>query len=243
MNRIGTVESLWRYPVKSMRGEEVAKMFISFSGVHGDRLFAFRSSAGPANFPYLTARNQPAMILYRPRFRDSAKTAAPADLMVEVATPDGQTLAIDDPGLLRALGDGLDKDHHLSLLRSERAMTDCQPVSMLSLQTVQKLAEETGLPLDKRRFRANIYMNLADGQAFEEDRWVGHSLRVGSTVVVTILQRDTRCIMITIDPDNAEKTAAVLKTVAQAHQGMAGIYATVTAEGFVCPGDAVELLN
>ena len=68
MKIIGRVESLWRYPVKSMRGEELAEAFAGFAGVYGDRLFAFRSSASPKGFPYLTAREQHELLRYRPRF-------------------------------------------------------------------------------------------------------------------------------------------------------------------------------
>ena len=35
---IGKVESLWRYPVKSMRGEELSEAFVGFAGIYGDRL-------------------------------------------------------------------------------------------------------------------------------------------------------------------------------------------------------------
>jgi uncharacterized protein YcbX len=77
MSTIGTVESLWRYPVKSMRGEELAEMFAGFAGVYGDRLFAFKSSASPAGFPYLTAREQNQMLRYQPRFRHPGKAARP----------------------------------------------------------------------------------------------------------------------------------------------------------------------
>ena len=56
MKVAGHVESLWRYPVKSMRGEELPEAFIGFSGVYGDRVYAFRSSAATAGFPNLTAR-------------------------------------------------------------------------------------------------------------------------------------------------------------------------------------------
>jgi uncharacterized protein len=55
MSIIGKVDSLWRYPVKSMRGEELDEAFAGFSGIYGDRLFAFKSSASPKGFPYLTA--------------------------------------------------------------------------------------------------------------------------------------------------------------------------------------------
>src|SRR5260370_1325551 len=58
MSVAGKVDSLWRYPVKSMRGEELEGAFVGFSGVYGDRLFAFRSTAAPKGFPYLTGREQ-----------------------------------------------------------------------------------------------------------------------------------------------------------------------------------------
>ena len=64
MNMIGTVESLWRYPVKSMRGEEMEEMFAGYAGVYGDRLFAFESSASPKGFPFFTGREQRQMIRY-----------------------------------------------------------------------------------------------------------------------------------------------------------------------------------
>ena len=65
MSTIGTVESLWRYPVKSMRGEELAEVFAGYAGVYGDRLFAFESSAGRKGFPFFTGREQRQMIRYR----------------------------------------------------------------------------------------------------------------------------------------------------------------------------------
>src|SRR5215813_9721091 len=114
MSMVGRVDSLWRYPVKSMRGEELDEAFAGFSGIYGDRLFAFRSSASPKGFPYLTAREQRAFLQYRPRFRYPDKAARPInlaeaesmapgvtpvfaeppDLMVEIEAPTGETLAI-----------------------------------------------------------------------------------------------------------------------------------------------------
>ena len=80
MSIVGTVESLWRYPVKSMRGEELDEMFAGYSGVYGDRLFAFKSSASPKGFPYLTGREQRQMLRYRPRFRQPDKAARSINL-------------------------------------------------------------------------------------------------------------------------------------------------------------------
>jgi hypothetical protein len=105
------------------------------------------------------------------------------------------------------------------------------------------LAEETGTPIDKRRFRANVYVDLTSAQGFAENEFVGKSLRIGPKAIVTVLERDARCMMITLDPDTGEKTPAILKKVAQAHEGMAGVYGAVMVEGMLHKGDPVELLD
>ncbi len=76
----GKVHSLWRYPVKSMRGEELETAFLGFAGVDGDRVLAFTSSGGPEGFPWLTGRERPSMLLYSPRFRHPAAAEGPANL-------------------------------------------------------------------------------------------------------------------------------------------------------------------
>jgi uncharacterized protein YcbX len=260
---VGKVESLWRYPVKSMRGEELEEMFAGYAGVYGDRLFAFASSASPKGFPYFTGRDQRQMIRYHARFRNPEKAAQPVNLseaeklspnlnpisanapemMIDVETPDGKTFAIDDPALIDNLRLSIDGKHELILLRSDKAITDCRPLSIFAVQTAKKLGEETGVAVDKRRFRANVYVDLTSADGFAEDEFVGRSLRIGSKVTVAVLQRDARCMMITLDPDTAEKTPAILKAVAQAHEGMAGVYGAVLAEGMIRKGDPVELVN
>ncbi|MDQ3012745.1 MAG: MOSC domain-containing protein [Acidobacteriota bacterium] len=265
MSAIGKVDSVWRYPVKSMRGEELDQAFVGFSGVYGDRLFAFASSASPKGFPYLTGREQQQMIRYRPRFRDPEKAAQPlnlteanalspgltalhanaADLALDVGTPSGGTLAIEDPALIRMLGEGIGHAHVLTLLRSDIAMTDCRPVSLFSIQTARQLEQELGVAVDQRRFRANLYLDFdsaTDFGGFGEDALVGRSLRIGSEAVIHILKRDSRCKMITLDPDTGISNPDFLRQVAQAHDGMAGVYGAVLVEGTVKKGDAVELM-
>jgi hypothetical protein len=63
-----------------MHGEELEKAFLGFSGVYGDRLFAFKSFAAPKGFPYLTGREQEEMLLYRPRFRHPERAVKPPNL-------------------------------------------------------------------------------------------------------------------------------------------------------------------
>ena len=152
-------------------------------------------------------------------------------------------LAIDDPGLLRELAEGPENGHSLTLLRSERSMTDCRPISLFSLQTARQLGEEVGAVLDKRRFRANVYLDLGDPNGFSENGLVGRKVRIGSKVVVSVLERDPRCQMITLDPVTATPNPEILRRVAQAHEGMAGVYAAVLVEGTIRAGDPVEVLD
>ena len=110
MHLAGRVESVWRYPVKSMRGEALPEAFVGFAGLYGDRVYAFRSSAAPKGFPYLTGREQGLMLRCRAAFRhpermrtppnlaDAEKLGPgitplypePGDLMADVATPSGE---------------------------------------------------------------------------------------------------------------------------------------------------------
>jgi len=261
MTIVGKVDSLWRYPVKSMRGEELNEAFASYSGIYGDRVFAFRSSANHKGFPYFTAREQRRLLQYRPRFRYPDKATRPinlveaesrnanplvadlAELVVDVETPDGKTVAINDPTLIDMLRADVDQKHQVTLMQSQRAMTDCRPVSVFSLQSAQQLAEETGTRVDKRRFRANVYLDLTSANGFAENDLVGRSVKIGPKVVISILERDARCVIITLDPDTGEQTPAILKKVAQAHDGMAGVYGAVLVEGMMHKGDPVEVLE
>lgn len=262
MTTVATVESLWRYPVKSMAGEELSEAFVGFSGVYGDRCYAFRDAAARKGFPYLNANVQQRMLLYRPRFRHPSRAAAPpnlaeaaaiapgvtyanaepGDMELDVVTPGGDVLAVDDPGLLQMLGEGLRGEHSLTLVRSDRALTDCRPVSLFGIQTARQIEDEVGISVDKRRFRANVYLDLAAG-GFGEDRLVGRKLRIGSGAVVSVLERDPRCKMISLDPDTGGHDPEVLRKVAQGHEAYAGVYCAVLVEGMVAKGDPVEALD
>jgi uncharacterized protein len=261
--KIGTVESLWRYPVKSMRGEELREAFVGFSGVYGDRLYAFRSSAAPKGFPYLTGREQQEMLLFLPMYRHPERMtrpinlaeaealapgvnpvyAAASDMVVDVETPAGERLAIDDPRLISLLRDRLRDRHELTLLRSDRAMTDCRPISIFSVQTVRQLSNETGIDMDQRRFRANIYIELDSGDPFGEDNFVGRTCQVGAKAKIAILERDPRCKMITLDPNTAQSNPEVMRRLAHDHEGKAGVYGAVLVEGTIRPGDPIALLD
>ncbi len=176
---MGRVESLWRYPVKSMRGEELAQAFAGFGGIYGDRNYAFLSAGASAGFPYLTARDKETMLLYAPVYRHADRMGEPSnlaqaaalgsgvtplyavgdDVMVDVRMPGGEMLPIDNARLKESLREGLGEKHELTLRQSHRAMTDCRPISLFSRQTGSQLSKEVGADLDLRRFRANVYLD------------------------------------------------------------------------------------
>jgi uncharacterized protein YcbX len=139
-------------------------------------------------------------------------------------------------------GDGVGAGQ-LSLLRSDRAMTDCRPVSLISLQSIRQLGAEVGIEMDPRRFRANLYADLGANPGFTENNFVGRRLRIGSRLEIAVLDRDPRCKMITLDPETAEESPEILRQVAGAHDGQAGVYCAVLTEGIVRTGDAIELFD
>jgi uncharacterized protein YcbX len=260
---VGHVARLCRYPVKSLAGETLDHAFVGFAGVYGDRMYAVRRAGARKGYPYLVAGEQPQMLRYRPAFRHPERMATPPNLaeadaiavgvtplyaeageaQLDVHTPDGDVLAIDDPRLLDRLRPADRGDMELGILRSDRALTDCRPISLIALETIAQLEAEIGIPLDPRRFRANVYLRLGEGAGFAEDGWVGRRLRLGSKAEIVVVERDPRCKMITLDPDTGAATPEVMRRVAKDHDSNAGVYAAVVVEGVVRAGDAVTLVG
>ena len=54
---------------------------------------------------------------------------------------------------------------------------------------------------------------------------------------------DPRCMTITLDPDAGEKEPALLNKLAQAHNGMTGVYGAVLVEGTLHKGGPVEVVK
>jgi uncharacterized protein YcbX len=237
--------------------------FMGFSGFYGDRCYAFKNSSARKGFPYLTATAHEQMLRYRPQFRYPERAAKPPnlteamsiapgvspanpepdDFMMDVVTPSGTVIAVDDPALIEMLGEGLHGENHLALVSSDRAMIDCRPVSLISLQTIRQVESDVGIPMDKRRFRANIYLDLISDAGFAEDEMVGRKLRIGPSAEIMVLERDPRCKMISLDPDTGEHNPEVLRKVAEGHGACAGVYCAVLVEGVLTSGDSIELLD
>ncbi len=244
MERIGTVHSIHRYPVKSMAGEDLEEARVTFSGLAGDRVYAFVETDNRTSFPWMTARHGHEWISLRPKFLDPPSPTDgipfPERFAAEVVTPEGLRFHADAPEFTQYLEKRFGRP--LRLRFSEHSMTDAQPVSVLGLATIRGLSAETGSDLDPRRFRANLYARWDNDTAFFEDTLVGRQLRIGETVGVMARKKDVRCVMITLDPDTGSPFPALLECVARNHGGCAGIYGTVLAEGIVRRDDPIWLI-
>jgi len=258
---VGRLESVWRYPVKSMPGESLPEAYVGFAGVLGDRQYAVRHAGAPKAFPFLTARSRKEMLRFRPKFRRPELTLAPdnltdaetrgpgltpllpssEDLALEIEAPNGKTLSVSNPALPGLIGgDQLDASD-LTIIRSDGAITDCRPLSLLATQTIDGIGRAVGVTLDKRRFRENLYLDLNSGESFAEDAFVGRRLRIGPKLTLHILERDIRCRMIGIDPESLDENPEILRYVARNHDNRAGVYAAVLVAGLVRPGDDIVL--
>jgi uncharacterized protein YcbX len=235
MQSVGVIRQLGRYPVKSMRGESLPATMLTLQGVPADRRYAFVQKSSRSSFPWLTARELPELLCYH----TTVEEVSPQEVEVTVNTPGGEKFSIKSPELRQALEARSARE--LFLLHDYRGSYDVAPISLISLQTITRIAEESETKEDPLRFRPNLLVDLEGGEAFDELNWVGHILRVGGVARIAITEVDQRCMMITLDPATAQPSPAVLRSVVQQHKQCAGVYATVLTPGEVRVGDTVSL--
>src|SRR5690606_6546839 len=89
--KVGEVEALFRYPVKSMGGERIEAADMGWHGLEGDRRLGLRRLDDRNGFPWLTASRLPEMILFTPERRGSDDAGT---LPTHVRTPEGEALAL-----------------------------------------------------------------------------------------------------------------------------------------------------
>jgi uncharacterized protein len=227
--RIGRVAGLWRYPVKSMAGESLDAVDVSWHGLAGDRRWAFIQEGMPrSGFPWMTIRELPAMRHYLPFFADPER---PDDSRTMVRTPVGRELEVVDPALAAELGG-------VRVIKQNIGVFDTMPLSLISTQTIASLDAWVQPSLTPQRFRPNLLIEAAGSEPFPEDGWVGSVLRIGD-LRMRVDQRDARCVMINVDPETDEKDADVLRTVARERSACLGVYGATVEPGRVRVGDPV----
>jgi len=231
---IGRIAGLYRYPIKSMSGTPLESIELGWHGLEGDRRFAFRRVTEKVPFPWLTAGRLPALILYQPILQ--------GDALTHVRTPDGSVLEIYSEELRQEVAQRFGQE--VEFMQIKHGIFDEASVSVISASTIRGLTEQPEKEIDPRRFRPNILLETTNTEIFNEDAWVGGTLIFGEATAgpaVSITLRDLRCNMINLDPDTAESTPELLKTVARLNQANAGVYGTVVRTGSLNVGQPVWL--
>lgn len=216
---------IWRYPVKSFRGEPLEEAFVTPEGLESDRRFAYLDSAPNRLGKKLTARQVDQMLSYRARL---------AGERVEVETPTGEVYEPGDPALVAEISRLAGRS--VSVRDSPGENFDETSVLLVNQATVDAFEMAAGMGVDRRRFRANLY--VSDLEPDQEYRWLGRRLRVGEAVLEAV-RPCGRCVVITIDPDTLEVEPGLLRTLARERQEIMGIRCAVVKPGQVRVGDPV----
>jgi len=234
---IGQVETIYRYPVKSMGGESLVVADLGWHGLDGDRRLAFRRADDRGGFPWLTASKLPELILFAPQRRGPTLGG---DLPTHVRTPEGEELEVFGRELAAEVG----RRHGsaVEMMHLSRGIFDEATVSAITSATVGEIAKVAGHPADVRRFRPNILISSPRAEPFEEDAWVGGMLSFGEgdeTAIIGITNRDERCSMVNFDPDSSRPAPEVLKAVVRVRDNKLGVYGTVIQCGRLEVGQSI----
>jgi len=230
---IGHIAALARFPVKSMGGEALDEAALGWSGIAGDRQWAFVKEPAHSRFPWFTGRDFSALNAWRAAYPDGAdaKIATP-----QVTAPAGWSGAIDDPALLERLRHESGKA--MSLLRLGRGAYDSLPLSLVTAAHHKLVEGSHGSPIDPRRFRINLTIESDVPMA----QWAGERLRLGEDgPEIAVTAPIERCVMITIDPETGERDPKVMRTVAQAFDNTYGMHANVVRPGMLRVGAAIRI--
>jgi len=264
-----SVVSLWRYPVKSMMGEELNGTEITQRGLLGDRVYAL---IDPSNGKVVSAKNPrkwPALFDFR------AALVNPPQLnetmpQVRITLPDGRLVTSEQSDLNETLSKVFGREVRFSVaapqapsleeywpdmeglnhreIVTEEAMPpdtffDCAAIHVLTTGTIDRLRElyPQGR-FEVRRFRPNIVVELASGaKGFVENGWIGHTLAIGEEVRLSVTGPCPRCVMTTLPQGDLPKDSGILRTAAQANHANVGVYASVLQGGTIRRGDPIRV--
>lgn len=224
-----SVQEIWRYPVKSLGGEQLRVAQVDELGIEGDRAWGIYD---PETELVLTARREPALLFLSARIEDGRPL---------ITCDDGSTLASDDdlsswmgrPVQLRSATTGpgtfenpMDIDNESDWVQWQSSgNTFHDSGSKISFVSLQSLGE-----WDTRRFRINL---ILDGSGEDE---LSGEVAVGSAVLA-IRKPINRCVMVTRAQPGMSKDLAVLKQIVKERDNKLGVGAVVTTPGTIAVGD------
>ena len=229
------MSDLWRYPVASLGGERLRRVFIGPLGLVGDRRFMV---ADPRDGTPLIALRNPPLLTLRARCRDAERGE---DVVVEAA--DGDEWAWDDPALASAVRHLLERgdDEPVAVVRSPAGTHADRPVALLAESSVRAVSEWAGEDVDRRRFRPNVMVEADDAAAFPDDAWMGHRLRIGDAAELEVAAPTRRSGVLSRDPDTAERDTRAHAALARERRNHVGACCRVVRPGWIAVGDPVRL--
>ena len=265
----GSVVSLWRYPVKSMMGEELNAAALTERGLLGDRAYALVDSS---NRKVVSAKNPQKwgnLFDFRAALAESPRVGEKIP-PARITLPDGTIVTSEQRDLNQLLSSALGREVTLATTApqdpsleeywpdmdglahretvTEEAMPtgtffDCAVVHVLTTGTIDRLREVYPQGrFEVRRFRPNIVVEPASGEKnFVENAWIGHTLAIGDEVRLSITGPCPRCVMTTLPQGDLPRDPRILRTAAQHNQVNVGVYAAVLRGGAIRRGDPVRL--
>jgi hypothetical protein len=173
--KIGHVEAIFRYPVKSMACERLEVANVGWHGLDGDRRLAFRRLDDRSGMPWLTASKLPGLLLFAPQ---RPRTRAEGDLPTHIRTPDGQEMVVFGEELAAEVGRQYGASVQMMHLRT--GIFDEANISVIASDTVREIGRLAGRKLDVRQFRPNVVVRSLRSVLFRRTNgWAAcsHSVR------------------------------------------------------------------
>lgn len=265
---MSSVVELWRYPFKSMRGEQLTTSYFTATGVFGDRALALMDVQTGHVVSAKNPKKWPGMLDIAADFVEAPRVGAPLP-SVRLTFSDGRSMSSDDPDFDRLMSEALGRTVTLAKVAPPRptleeywpdiaeldhqeTVTDEQMpagtffdldyVHILTTSTLEQLRRlYPDGAIDVRRFRPNVVVQLEGEEGFVESGWVGRELRLGDEVTLEITDHCPRCVMTTLAQAGLPKDNGILRTVARENDVHVGVYAKVLRGGAVREGDHVGL--
>ncbi len=228
----GTVQEVWRHPVKSLGGERLKSCPVDARGLHRDRWWALRDPDGKLGSGKSTRRFRamPGLLTLSARLNGDH---------VEIGWPDGTRTSSDDPDVDAFLSQYVERPVTLSA-EATTSHLDEAPVHLVATASLEWLSQLHGSAVDRRRVRPNLLVSTAAPRS--EEFWVGHTLRVGDEVVLRVTHRTERCVMTTQRQADLPEDRRVLHTIANQSDLCFGVHADVVRAGTVHTDDPVVLV-
>jgi uncharacterized protein len=236
------VVSLWRYPVKSMQGEELDTAPVSPTGLLGDRAYALVDALDGRVASAKDTRRWPSLFGFH-AFYDPPLRAERAPSPVRIVLPNGRVVASDDPDVDGVLSVALGRGARLRAGGgADAGFFDAATVHLLTTSTLERLrALHPSGRFDVRRFRPNVVVDTGEQPGFVEDGWVGKTLTIGDGVRLEVTEPCERCVMTTLAQADLPYDPGILRAVATGNDLNGGVYARVLRGGVVTCGEDVVI--